>query len=99
MSGGFTCTDYTRLFRLDAVTTEIWHVFFDLIILSILCQPMVYAFSNHNNLDSLWLIFIFSLRVSQALLISTRDTNLPTLQTYLRPQYDISLYLLPCLSS
>jgi hypothetical protein len=55
------CSDYPPLFRLDPVTTAIWLVSFGLIILSILHWTMVYFSSVHNNLDSLWQKFLYSL--------------------------------------
>jgi hypothetical protein len=39
---------------LDVVTTAIWFVYFDLIILTVLRRIMAFASSNPNNLDSLW---------------------------------------------
>jgi hypothetical protein len=45
-----------HLFYMDAVTTAIWLVSFDLIILSVLSLTMAYASSYHNNLD-FWLKF------------------------------------------
>jgi hypothetical protein len=57
MSAGFTSYIVQIIpiyvFLLDPVTIEIWLVFFDLIILSILHRTMAYAPSIHNNLDSL----------------------------------------------
>jgi hypothetical protein len=53
---------YTRIFRLNAITTAVWLVSFDLIISSILVllRTMTYAWSIHNNVDSLRLKFLYS---------------------------------------
>jgi hypothetical protein len=46
---------------LDPVTTAIWLASSGAIILSIPRQTMAYVSSGHNNLDSLWLKFVYSL--------------------------------------
>jgi hypothetical protein len=88
-----------HLFCLDPVTTAVWLVFFDLIILSTLHWAMAYSSSVHNNLDSLWVIF--SRIGSQALLMYTSVSSLsfPKLWTYLRFQHHTALYPLSCLIS
>jgi hypothetical protein len=58
---------------------------------------MAYASSIRNNLDSLAEMFIFSLIVSQALLISTSVSKFSKAQTRLRFQHDTALYHLPSL--
>jgi hypothetical protein len=47
---------------LDPVTTAVWLVSFDLIISSINRRTMAYASSIHNNLDSLWMKILRSLK-------------------------------------
>jgi hypothetical protein len=72
---------------------------FDQIILSIPRRTMAYASSIHNNLETFGRNLIFSLVVSQALLISPHRLHQPKLQTYFKFQHDTSLYPLPRLIS
>jgi hypothetical protein len=49
------------LFRLDPVTIAIWLASANLINLCIFRRTMSYVTSVHNNLDSLWLKFLYFL--------------------------------------
>jgi hypothetical protein len=60
------CSDYPHIFGVDPVTAAVWLVFFLLIVLIIFCRTMAYAARL-----SLVIILIFSLTISNALLIST----------------------------
>jgi hypothetical protein len=63
------CSDYLHSFPLDPVTTGIWLVSFDLIIISILRPSMAHAYGSsiRNKIESHWLKCLYSVTVSQAL--------------------------------
>jgi hypothetical protein len=64
------CSDYAYLYRLDPLSTAIWLICFDLIILSIRLRTIAYDSSINNNIDSLFAeVSVFNLTVSQALLL------------------------------
>jgi hypothetical protein len=56
----FTTRSFT-VFDLDPVTTAIWFLSFDLIVLNILLSTLAHAASMSNNLNSLMLKFLYSL--------------------------------------
>jgi len=55
------CLDFLHYFDLEPVTTAFLPGSFDLKIVNILLQTMVYAASIYTDLDSLWLRLLYTL--------------------------------------
>jgi hypothetical protein len=86
---------FISLVGFDPVTTAVWLVFFDSIVLIILHQTMAYA-SSICPTFSLAEIFTFSLTVSQALLMSVSSPKFSKVANLFRILTETVLYFPNC---